>query len=235
MARKNKHEQFVLDVLAETKDAIKQFRCDGAKEFHGRMMKRLSREFRFRLKKPARYIHEHAGKVERAHQTVDSMAKPMMSTASLPERLFWSLAGQAAVHVKNRSPTTANPDSKSPYEMRFGVQPDTSHFKVFGCAATSYKSKEAGRKKMEDSGRPGIFVGYNEEGTGYLIMNLETMAINVEGVVQFDEEKFPGEDIDWSEVTPEDSDDDYNDDEEEMSEDSEEEEQNYETESHDSS
>jgi hypothetical protein len=209
MQRRNHYEQFIRDILAETKDATKEFRVDGAKEFRGATMKQLSTDFRFKLNKTARYVHEHAGKVERSHQTVDRMAMAMMNTAQLPHDLFWSLSGNAAIHVKNRMPTKGNEGEASPYEKRYGVKPDTSHLKIFGCTAYVYKSKETGRKKLENSGKKAMFVGYAQDGPGYLVMDLETLKISTEGIVDFIETEFPGRNIDWTTCTGDDSDDDY--------------------------
>ena len=200
MERRNEYKQFLRDILSETKGAVTEIRVGGAQEFQGEMMQQLAKEFKFKLKTSARYTHEHDGKIERAHQTVDQMAKAMMNTAKLPLDLFWSLAGQASVYIKNRMGTKGNDNMKSPYEMRYGVQPDLSSLKIFGCEAIVYRSKESGRSKTENSGKRGMFVGYSDQGPGYLIMDLDTMEIQVEGNVDFYEEKFPGENIDWRQL-----------------------------------
>ena len=222
MKKKNQHEQFLRDILAETKDAIKEFRVDGAKEFRGTMMKTLAREFRFRITKAARYTHEHMAKVERSHRTIDEMARAMMNTANLPHDLFWSLAGQAAIYTKNRIPTKGNEGNLSPYEARFGTKPDCDKLKVFGCKVIVHLSKEGGRKKMENPGEEGMFVGYPDDGAGYLVMNLDTMQTRTEGVVEFYEDEFPGKNVNWTEILPDDSDDDYREEEMDSTSDSEE-------------
>ena len=209
MKKKNQYEQFLRDILAETKDAVKEFRVDGAKEFRGKLMYDLAREFRFRVKQSARYTHEHMAKVERSHRTVDEMTRAMMTTAKVPNSLFWHLAGQAAIYIKNRLPTNGNEGSLSPYAARYGVEPDLEKLRVFGCRAIVYRSKEAGRKKMENPGKEGIFVGYPDDGAGYLIMDPENMSITTEGQVEFYEDEFPGAAIDWSDVTPENAAEDY--------------------------
>lgn len=204
LKRRNEHENFIRDILAETKGKITEFRVDGAKEFGSSLMHTLSREFQFRLKRTARYTHEHAGKVERAHQTVDQMARAMMNTAGLPHDLFCNLASQAAIFTKNRMPTKGNEHDLSPYEARYGIKPDLGKLKVFGCKACVYVSKEAGRRKMENSGEEGMFVGYADDGAGYLIMDLKNMQTRTEGIVTFYQNEFPGKEIEWSEIEPDD-------------------------------
>ena len=205
-------EPFLRDILAETKHQTKEFRVDGAKEFRGTMMKTLAKEFQFVLKKTAKHVHEHAGKIEGAHQTVDQMARAMMNTAQLPHDVFWSLAGNAAIYVKNRIPTKGSPENQSPYLARYGVQPDLSKLWVFGCAAYVYQSKEGGRRKMQNTATKKMFVGYPHDGAGYLVMDLKTLKIATEGAVDFDETDFPGKTIDWTVVNREDNDRDYEDD-----------------------
>ena len=199
MRKRNCHENFLRNVLADTKQRIREVRVDGAKEFTGASMKALAKEFKFRLKTTARYVHEQAGKIERSHQTIDKMALAMMNTANLPHTLFWSLASSAAVYIKNRMPTKGNAGA-SPYEKRFGVKPDVSNLRVFGCAAYAYRSKESGRLKMENCGEKYMMVGYSEDGHGYLLLNLGTLQVQTEAIVQFVEDSFPSADIDWNKV-----------------------------------
>ena len=63
---------------------------DGANEFHDEEMKQLAREFQLNLEKPAPYIHEKSGKIERSHRTNLGIARAMMKTACLPD-MFWNL------------------------------------------------------------------------------------------------------------------------------------------------
>jgi hypothetical protein len=146
--KKRKHLQnFVRDILAETKDKIKELRVENAQEFVGTFMNDLSREFRFKLKKSARHTHEHAGNVQRAHGIVDEVRSAMMNTACLPHDLLWHLSTQAAVHIKNLHETKGNKNGKSPYEARYGIKPNTDHLRVFGCAEYSPQDKRTRQAK----------------------------------------------------------------------------------------
>ena len=209
LKKRKEHTEFVRRVLNETKGLTKELRVDGALELKSTVMQDFAEEYKFNLKKSARYTHEHVGKVERSHGVADEMGRAMMNTAGLPHDLFWNPSTKAAVHVRNRHTTKANENSISPYEKRYGIEPDTSHFRVFGCAAYPYKTKEQGRKSMENRSELAMFVGYPEDGAGYLVMDLSTLEIRTEGYVDFIETQFPGKDMDWDRIEAEDSDDDY--------------------------
>ena len=131
-------------------------------------MKQLAREFKLNLEKPAPYIHEQSGKVERSHRTILGMARSMMKTACLPD-MFWNLAMNAAIYIHNRIPTKGNNNWNSPYESRYGILPDLMKLRVFGCKAYPYIPKEKGRNKLDDRAREAMLVGYAKE--GYLMMD----------------------------------------------------------------
>ena len=126
-----------LRTLVERLRNCRELRCDNAREFIGGAVGRLCAEERIEWRRTEAYVHDNAGKVERMHQAIAHMVRPMLLTAGLPAS-FWFLASAAAVHIRNRMPTRANKDQLSPYEARFGVVPNVSHIKApFGCLTYS--------------------------------------------------------------------------------------------------
>ena len=141
--KKNDIENLFRDVLTEKKSNIKKFRVDGAREFLSSRMKQLAREYQFKLKKSTPYVHENFGRVERVHQTIDGMARAMLKTAHLPANLFWNLASQAAIYVRNRMPNKGNIESVSAYEARYGQQPDLGHLRFSAALLTPTLARKA--------------------------------------------------------------------------------------------
>eukprot|EP00539_Tryblionella_compressa_P007631 CAMPEP_0178760750 /NCGR_PEP_ID=MMETSP0744-20121128/15657_1 /TAXON_ID=913974 /ORGANISM="Nitzschia punctata, Strain CCMP561" /LENGTH=69 /DNA_ID=CAMNT_0020415345 /DNA_START=972 /DNA_END=1181 /DNA_ORIENTATION=+ len=56
--------------------------------------------------------------------------------------LFWHLASQAAIHITNRLRKKGNRNSMSPYQARYGVKPDITNLRIFGCAAYPHNRKD---------------------------------------------------------------------------------------------
>jgi hypothetical protein len=92
----------------------------------------------------------------------------MRVAAGLPTS-YWELAWEAAVYVRNRSPTSKNMDGMMPYQRLFGDVPDVSHLRVFGCQAEAHIPYQR-RLKGQNKSEPGRFVGYDEQGRAYKFM-----------------------------------------------------------------
>ena len=64
-------------------------------------------------------------------------ARAMMGQAGLPEH-YWAEAVATAAYLRNRTPTRALKEKKTPYEKWCERKPDLSHLRVFGCMAYAY-------------------------------------------------------------------------------------------------
>ncbi|GKD38246.1 retrovirus-related pol polyprotein from transposon TNT 1-94, partial [Tanacetum coccineum] len=73
---------------------------------------------------------------------------------------FWAEAVQCAVYIQNRCPHVKLVD-KTPQEIRSGVKPTVSHFRVFGSVAYAHVPDQT-RKKLDDKSKMYIFIGYDE-------------------------------------------------------------------------
>jgi hypothetical protein len=95
------------------------------------------------------------------------------------------------IHLLNRSPTRSL-QGKTPYEAWHGRTPTMSYLKTFGCIAYT---KDLGQlHKLDDHGKPGIFIGYAEGAKAYQILDPVTQWVKVSRDVIFDE----GRGWDWS-------------------------------------
>ena len=72
-------------------------------------------------------------------------ARSMIAHADLPN-MFWAEAISAAAYVRNRVPTRAIKDGRTPYEFWYGKKPNVSYFKVFGYVAYAHIKDEKRRK-----------------------------------------------------------------------------------------
>jgi hypothetical protein len=92
------------------------------------------------------------------NQTIRNSAVAMLKYSGFPNQ-YWDLAFQTAVYVKNISPTEANLQFKTPFELWNSRQPDISHLRIFGEPASVHVPKEL-RRKLDNKAVKWHFVGY---------------------------------------------------------------------------
>jgi hypothetical protein len=80
---------------------------------------------------------------------------------------------------------TRSLQGKTPYEAWHGRTPVVSYLKTFGCVAYT---KDLGQlRKLDDRGKPSIFIGYTEGAKAYRILDPMTQWVKVSRDVIFDE------------------------------------------------
>jgi hypothetical protein len=103
---------------------------------------------------------------ERKNQTIVEAARAMLHDKDLP-MVLWAKACNTTVYVQNRIPHRILED-KTPEEAFKGVKPKIGHLRIFDSPLYIHVPK-AKRKKLEPSGRKGMFVRYNETLKAYCI------------------------------------------------------------------
>ena len=78
-------------------------------------------------------------------------------------------------------------ENKTPEEVFSGKKPEVSHLRIFGCPVYIHIPKEK-RKKLDPSGKKGIFMGYSERLKAYRIYFLGFKNIDISRDVTFDED-----------------------------------------------
>jgi hypothetical protein len=99
------------------------------------------------------------------NRTVGEMAHAMRAGANLDVR-FWPMAWGAAIFLRNRCPTTANPDIVAPYQVMFDRVPNLANLFIFESRAEAFVD-EALRRKGDNCFRSGLFVGYDDSSRAY--------------------------------------------------------------------
>ena len=92
--------------------------------------------------------------------------RAMLHDQYLPMHL-WATAARTKVYVQNRTPHRVL-ENKTPEEVFSGKKPEANHLRIFGCLVYIHIPKEK-RKKLDPSGKKGIFVGYSESSKSYRI------------------------------------------------------------------
>jgi transposase InsO family protein len=110
--------------------------------------KSLLRKCAIRHETSAPYSPHQNGTVERAWQSLFSMATCLLLEAKLPKRL-WTYAVMASAYIRNRC---FNPRlGKTPYEVLIGKPPNLNNMHVFGstCYAFMQNTKKVDAKSLK--------------------------------------------------------------------------------------
>ena len=149
---------------------IKAVRFDGAKEFaQGAFSAHLlSRGIAMQVTAP--YAHSQAGKAERYVRTIEDGIQTLLADAKLPPS-FWGDAALTVQYLRNRLPTSTLPSHTTPYEIMYGVKPDLSHLRIWGCQCFPAIPPEL-RSKGGPRRYEAIFVGYEDNRIGWRVRDL---------------------------------------------------------------
>ena len=99
------------------------------------------------------------------NRTLKDLMRAMMLHKSLPEDL-WAEAISTAAHIRNRVTSQGLPRNTTPYFLWHGLNPDVSHFKVFGSQCW-YKITAPGLQSLSSRSHRAIFIGYAKNQKGY--------------------------------------------------------------------
>jgi hypothetical protein len=102
--------------------------------------------------------------------------KALMNDQGLSMYL-WGEEAMTTIYVQNRCPHHILKDM-TPEEAFSGKKPNVEHVRIFGCYVYIRISKDK-RKKLESSGKKGIFVGYSESSKAYRIYISEQHKVEV--------------------------------------------------------
>ena len=111
--------------------------------------------------------------------------RAMLHDQDLPMHL-WAEDARTTVYVQNRTPHRVL-ENKTSKEVFSGKKPEVSHLRIFGCLVYIHIPKEK-RKKLDPSGKKGIFVGYSKISKAYKIYFPGYKKIDISKDVTFDED-----------------------------------------------
>jgi len=121
----------------------------------------------------APYSPSQNGVAERMNRTLVELARAMMR--ELPQFL-WEYAVNHASYLQNRAYTKSLGD-QTPYERRFKMTPNVSHFREFGSPIWVLLQGQKEPRKMEPKSRQQVFVGYDDGSKSIKYYNVETRKV----------------------------------------------------------
>ncbi|KAE9133414.1 hypothetical protein PF007_g3367 [Phytophthora fragariae] len=104
------------------------------------------------------YSPEENGLVKHMNGVVMSRVRSLLTLVDMPI-LLWGEAFIFALEVLNISPSSALA-GETPYTRHFGERPELSNLRTWGCLAFAFTQKELRKSKLENPGKPCIFLVY---------------------------------------------------------------------------
>ncbi|KAF2347387.1 Reverse transcriptase RNA-dependent DNA polymerase [Trinorchestia longiramus] len=90
------------------------------------------------------------------NRTIPEAVRAMLSDSKLP-KTFWAEAVSTAVHVNNRSPTSAH-KNLTHHQALNGHKPNVQHFRTFGCMAYAHVPEDE-REKLDSKSKTCVLLG----------------------------------------------------------------------------
>ena len=138
-------------------EAFMTIRSDNGKEFIAAQNVTLLAENGIRHERSP--PNHHVYLIERVNRTIQEMARCMLMHADLSPR-FWAEAVAAATYTLNRLPCKPYNMEQTRYEAYFGVKPDVSNLRTFGCHCW-VRSYDGSLKIWSNRAERYRFIGYN--------------------------------------------------------------------------
>jgi hypothetical protein len=180
----SKFQEFKTEVENLTCKKIKTLRFDNGGEYTSKEIVYFCKEDGIKRELIVPHNPQQNGVAERKNKSIEEFVKAMMNDQNL-SMFLWGEATMAVVYVQNRSPHRVLKDM-TPEEAFSGKKPSVEHLRIFGCLVYVHVPKEK-RKKLDPSGKKGIFVGYNESSKSYRIYIPGQHKIEVSRDVTFNE------------------------------------------------
>ena len=192
MKEKGEATQRVMDYCAKVERQFGKYprwlRFDNGKEYVNAKMREWSDAKGITLETTAPHSSSQNGVAERFNRTHMELARSMMVARSLPSFL-WDEAVAHANYLRNRVGTRALVD-RTPYEAWFGVKPNVSHLREFGCDVWVLDETQ-NLSKLKPKARKMVFMGFIDGSKSIRYYDATTRRIKVSRNVSFAENENP--------------------------------------------
>src|SRR5271163_673564 len=170
----------------QTGKSIKILHSDGGGEYVNTDMRKYLSIYGIHHKTTTAETPEQNGVAERYNRTLFESIQAMMHAAeSIPEPLWAELAATAA-YLRNRLPTRANLEMRSPFELWYGQKPSVDHLCIIWSDAYMHISKSK-RTKLTQRAKKLKLIGYHDEKKAYRLWDPVAQNIVISRDVIFDE------------------------------------------------
>lgn len=153
---------FKTAVEIEFNQKIAIFHCDNGGEYSSNEWKKFSQQQGFKMTYTVPYTPEQNGVAERLNRTLFNTTRCLLHDSTNLDKHLWAELVRTACYVKNRLPTSANEDFKSPYEMAFNRSPSLQHLRIIGSTCYNHQTGKI-TGKLDERSKVCYLVGYDSE------------------------------------------------------------------------
>lgn len=186
-----KIKEYVNLVENQLERKVKLLRSDRGGEYMSASIEKYLKEKGIRTQLTAPYSPQQNGTAERKNRTLIEMARCLLLDAKLP-KTFWGEAVNTANYIQNRVLTRST--NATPFELWYKKKPSVSHFEMFGSKCYVHIPKEK-RRKLDDTSREMIFIGYDEQSKAYRCYDSNTKKVIVSRDIRFVKNTVHGSEI----------------------------------------
>jgi hypothetical protein len=180
----NKFQEFKAEIENLTNKKIKTLRTNNGGEYTSKEFVSFCKSVGVRRELTIPHNPQQNGVAERKNISIEETVKALMNNQGLSMYL-WGEATMRTIYVQNKSPHRILKDM-NPEEAFLEKKTNVEHLRIFGCPVYIHIPKDK-RKKLEPSGKKGIFVGYSESSKAYKIYIPEQHKVEVNKDVTFNE------------------------------------------------
>ena len=152
-------KQFMSQDLASEGQKLLQLHSDGAPELISKETVAYLADKGCRVTYSPSYTPEKNGLAERSNRIIWESAYSMWIASSLPAS-YWTYATNYAIICTNMLPTDTKQGWITPFQAKYGVAPDVTKFKVFGCIAYVHVPEQLRDSTFADKAYKGFFLGF---------------------------------------------------------------------------
>lgn len=184
-----KFKIYISSFQNETGKLIKAIRTDNGTEFKGQDWIWVD-EMGIKRQYTIAFTPQQNGASERDNRTIVEAARSALYgrkhvVSSHVLLRLWAEAANYAVYTLNR--TLSRTRDVTPFEKLYGTKPNVSHLRQFGITCYAHVADEK-RQKWDKKGEKGMFLGYDNNSTGYRVFILATFKVVISDEVLFEED-----------------------------------------------
>jgi hypothetical protein len=181
-----KFQEFHVNAEKQTGKPLKVLRSDGGGEYINAVFRDYLKSKGINHEVTVPDSPQQNGVAERYNRTLLETIRAFTHAAGIPEKL-WAEIANTACYVRNRLPSRANPENKTPFELWYGRQPSVNHLRVIWSDAYAHTLKNKRKSKLAPRATKLKLLGYESGRKAYRLWDPAREIVVISRDVVFDE------------------------------------------------